>query len=137
MQSKGAHFEIICRRATRGEITFHFLSSTRAAQHGLYTSTLLPTPMYLWSRPRSRYRMPSLVCDRGQVLRVLGWEYAIYRWCYALVPKGAERRLCVVSSPDPPRHAPSENWRGEKKEGGSGKRAYYFVQLRWNVSGAN
>ena len=24
-----------------------------------------------------------------------------------------------------------------KMEGGSGKRAYYLVQLRWNVSGAN
>ena len=25
----------------------------------------------------------------------------------------------------------------EKKEGGSGKRAYYYVQFHWNVSGAN
>ena len=29
--------------------------------------------LYLLSRPRSRGRMPSLVGDRGQVLRVLGW----------------------------------------------------------------
>ena len=29
--------------------------------------------LYLLSRPRSRGRMPSLVDDRGQVLRVLGW----------------------------------------------------------------
>ena len=45
--------------------------------------------LYLLSRPRSRGRMPSLVGDRGQVLRVL---------CYALVPKGAERWLCVEQS---------------------------------------
>ena len=29
--------------------------------------------LYLLSRPRSRGRMPSLVSDHGQVLRVLGW----------------------------------------------------------------
>ena len=29
--------------------------------------------LYLLSRPRSPSRMPSLVGDRGQVLRVLGW----------------------------------------------------------------
>ena len=29
--------------------------------------------LYLLSRPRSRGHMPSLVGDRGQVLRVLGW----------------------------------------------------------------
>ena len=45
LQSKGAHFGKICRRATRGEITFHFLAVLRAAQNGLYTSILLPTPM--------------------------------------------------------------------------------------------
>ena len=57
--------------------------------------------LYLLSRPRSRGRMPSLVGDRGQVLRVLGWaklEYAIYHWCYTLVPKGAEQWLCVEQS---------------------------------------
>ena len=45
LQSKGAHFEKFRRRATRGEITLRFLAALRAAQHGLYTSNLLPTPM--------------------------------------------------------------------------------------------
>ena len=31
-------------------------------------SKLVPTGMYLLSRPRSHSRMPSLVGDRGQVL---------------------------------------------------------------------
>ena len=43
-QSEGAHIEKICRR---GKITFHFLAVLRAAEHGLYTSNLLPTPMQL------------------------------------------------------------------------------------------
>ena len=48
LQSKGAHFEKNRRRATRGEIIFHFfLPALRAAQNGLYTSILLPTPMRL------------------------------------------------------------------------------------------
>ena len=45
LQSKGAHLEKFRRRATRGEITLRFLAALRAAQHGLYTSNLLPTPM--------------------------------------------------------------------------------------------
>ena len=40
--SKGAHFEKIRRRATRGEIILHFTATFRAVQHGLYTSNLLP-----------------------------------------------------------------------------------------------
>ena len=35
--------------------------------------------LYLLSRPRSHGHMPSLVGDRGQVLRVLGW--ALTRIC--------------------------------------------------------
>ena len=45
--------------------------------------------------------MPSLVCDRGQVLREMGWallEYAIYRCYYAAVSKGTEEWLCVEQS---------------------------------------
>ena len=45
--------------------------------------------------------MPSLVGDRGQVLRVLGWALTRIRnlsLAYALVPKGAERWLCVEQS---------------------------------------
>ena len=45
LQSKGAHFEKICRRATCGEIIFHRLVVLHVAQNGLYTSILLPTPM--------------------------------------------------------------------------------------------
>ena len=48
LQSKGAHFEKFRRRATRGEITLRFLAALRAAQHGLYTSNLLPTPMWCY-----------------------------------------------------------------------------------------
>ena len=44
LQRKGAHFEKIRRRATLGEIIF---AVTRAVQHGLYTSNLLPTPMLI------------------------------------------------------------------------------------------
>ena len=57
--------------------------------------------LYLLSRPRSRGRMPSLVGDRGQVLRVLGWALTRirnYRLCYSLTDKGAERWLCVEQS---------------------------------------
>ena len=45
LQSKSAHFEKFRRRAMRGKITFLFLAALRAAQHGLYTSNLFPTPM--------------------------------------------------------------------------------------------
>ena len=38
--------------------------------------------LYLLSRPRSRGRMPSLVGDRGQVLRVLDW---LTRMCNLLL----------------------------------------------------
>ena len=47
----------------------------------------------------SRGRMPSLVGDRGQVHRVLGWALTRIRnlslVLRQLVPKGAERWLCV------------------------------------------
>ena len=49
----------------------------------------------LLSRPRSRGRMPSLVGDPGQVLRVLGWAYC---WCYSLTAKEADWWLCVEQS---------------------------------------
>ena len=45
LQSKGAHFEKIRRRATRDEIILHFTAALRAVQHSLYTSNLLPTPI--------------------------------------------------------------------------------------------
>ena len=59
-----------------------------------------PRLLYLLSRPGSRGRMPSLVGDRGPVLRVLGWALTRIRnlSCYTLVPKGAERWLCVEQS---------------------------------------
>ena len=56
--------------------------------------------LYLLGRPRSRGRMPTVVtvarcleCRAGLYL-----ECAIYRWCYTLLPKGAERWLCVEGS---------------------------------------
>ena len=39
--------------------------------------------------------------------------------------------------PRPSATTPRWKIREGKKEGGSGKWAYYYVQLRWNVSGAN
>ena len=43
--------------------------------------------------------MPSLVGDRGLVLRVLGWALTrIYHWYYAAVEKKAEECLCVEQS---------------------------------------
>ena len=66
LQSKGAHFEKFRRRATRGEITLRFLAALRAAQHGLYTPNLLPTPMYCivslpWLDLECGHRSPQLV----------------------------------------------------------------------------
>ena len=50
-------------------------------------------------RPRSCDRIPSLVGNRGLVLRVLGWALTrmrnIYRWYYAAVDKKAPEELCV------------------------------------------
>ena len=50
----------------------------------------------------SRGRMPSLVGDRGQVLRVLGWALTRIRNLSLVlrsgIPKGAERWLCVEQS---------------------------------------
>ena len=58
--------------------------------------------LYSLGRPRSCDRMPSLVGDRGQVLRVLGWALTRIRnlslVLHRLVPKGAERWLCVEQS---------------------------------------
>ena len=57
--------------------------------------------LYLLSRPRSHGRMPSLVGDGGQVLRVLGWALTrirnlpLVRYSQA---KGAVRWLCVEQS---------------------------------------
>ena len=58
--------------------------------------------LYSLGRPRSCDRMPSLVGDRGPVLRVLGWALTrmrnIYCWYYAEVDKKAEEWLCVEQS---------------------------------------
>ena len=52
--------------------------------------------LYSLGRPRSCDRMPSLVGDRGPVLRVLGWaECTIY---YIAVEKKAKEWLCVEQS---------------------------------------
>ena len=54
--------------------------------------------LYSLGRPRSCDRMPSLVGDRGPVLRVLGWaltRITIYRWYYPAVDKKAAEELCV------------------------------------------
>ena len=68
MQSKGADFEKIRRRATRGELTFHFLAALRAAQHGLYTSNLLPTPMeYLLLTAREDHQWFCPLCIRSKL----------------------------------------------------------------------
>ena len=42
LQSKGSHFKKICHHDMRGKILSIVLHT---AQHGLYTSNLLPTPM--------------------------------------------------------------------------------------------
>ena len=57
--------------------------------------------LYSLGRPRSCDRMPSLVGDRGPVLRVLGWALTRmrkYRWLYDAVEKKAEECLCVEQS---------------------------------------
>ena len=52
--------------------------------------------LYSLGRPRPCDRMPSLVGDRGPVLRVPGWALTrMYRWYYAGVDKKAEEWLCV------------------------------------------
>ena len=45
LQSKGARFEKTFSTIT--EIILHFFAALRAVQHILYTSNLLPTPMYI------------------------------------------------------------------------------------------
>ena len=52
--------------------------------------------LYSSGRATSCDRLPSLVGDRGPVLRVLGW--ALYRWYYDTVEKEAEECLCVEQS---------------------------------------
>ena len=57
--------------------------------------------LYSLGRPRSCDRMPSLVVDRGPMLRVLGWALTRMRdnCCYySAVEKNAEERLCVEQS---------------------------------------
>ena len=55
--------------------------------------------LYSLGRPRSCDRMPSLVGDRGPVLRVLGWALTRMRNIslvpYVAVEKKAERWLCI------------------------------------------
>ena len=73
--------------------------------------------LYLLSRPRSRGRMPSLVGDRGQVLRVLDWaltrirNLSLVRRCgqwrsqagahWGTCPTNC-RRACKLSTPKVP-----------------------------------
>ena len=57
--------------------------------------------LYSLGRPRSCDCMPSLVGDRGPVLRVLGWALTRMRnisLYYIAVDKKAERWLCVKQS---------------------------------------
>ena len=58
--------------------------------------------LYSSGRPRSCDRMPSLVVDRGPMLRALGWaltvECVAYRCYYSAVEKNAEEQLCAEQS---------------------------------------
>ena len=45
LPSKGAHFEKFAAARNAAKSLSIFLAALRAAQHGLYTSNLLPTPM--------------------------------------------------------------------------------------------
>ena len=58
--------------------------------------------LYLLSRPRYCGRIPSLVSNHGQVLRVLGWALTQRMHNLSLVlhsaAKRAERQLCVEQS---------------------------------------
>ena len=46
LPSKGAHFEKFAAALRAAKLLSIFLAALRAAQHGLYTSNLLPTPMH-------------------------------------------------------------------------------------------
>ena len=52
--------------------------------------------LYLLSRPRSRGRMPNLVGDRGQVLRVLGWALTRIRNLSVVLRSGTQGSWTVV-----------------------------------------
>ena len=46
LQSKGAHFEKFAAALRAAKLVFISLAALRAVHHGLYTSNLLPTPMF-------------------------------------------------------------------------------------------
>ena len=54
--------------------------------------------LYLLSRPRSHGCMPSLVGDRGQVLRVLGWALTRIRNLSLIVTNMLTLRVAVEKS---------------------------------------
>ena len=54
--------------------------------------------LYSLGRPRSCDRMPSLVVDRGPMLRVLGWALTRMRDIPLLLGQNAEEQLCVEQS---------------------------------------
>ena len=58
-------------------------------------------------------------------------------WFGAGQPHENFRQILGYSRPQTLRATSRQKIGEGKKEGGSGNRAYYFVQLRWNVSGAN
>ena len=58
--------------------------------------------LYLLSRTKSRGRMPSLVGDRGQVLRVLDWALTRMRNLSLVLPSGSQgSRVVAVCGTEP------------------------------------
>ena len=89
LQSKGVHFEFRYRKQCR-EITFHFLAALRVAQHGLYTSNLLPMPMIEMAPPIFVGTLSTVSCLAYQFLPV----YVTVHITTCLLVESAMCRIC-------------------------------------------